>query len=38
MIEYEQFERLRVQDRIEIRRIEKLYQLDVWNNDFMMFI
>ena len=23
MIEYEQFERLRVQDRIEIRRIEK---------------
>ena len=41
MIEYEQFERLRVQDSDQQNRDQKnrkLDQLDLWNNDFMMFI
>ena len=41
MIEYEKFERLRVQDSDQQNRDQKnrkLDQLDLWNNDFMMFI
>ena len=38
MIEYEQFERLRVQDSDQQNRDQKNRKLDDWNNDFMMFI
>ena len=38
MIEYEQFERLRVQDSDQQNSDQKNRKLDIQNNDFMMFI